>query len=221
MTPKFDQLSHNLSRKASTGVNQCLLSLMKWQNHLSGIQQCGLVGSGSAKVQSILQSWRKAPTRPQEILFFQRKKGQKCWMQQTTKPAQRSGGPMDQAQIPAPGNDFLFPVAVPGQPFPLWFMSPAPAEQTVRGLAQSRDQRHPQHSSSSFFFSSPPIKLCPTNCRGWRITGFNCDKTEGRGKKEEEEQETLGFPRSQTLPQLCPVPVKEEAWEVSDKADMH
>lgn len=63
---------------------------------------------------------------------------------------------MDQAQIPAPGNDLLFPVAVPGQPFPLWFMSPAPAEQTVRGLAQSRDQRHPQHSSSSFFFSSPP-----------------------------------------------------------------
>lgn len=63
---------------------------------------------------------------------------------------------MDQAQIPAPGNDLLFPMASLGQPIPLWLLSPAPAEQTARGLAQSRDQRQPQHSSSSSSFSSSP-----------------------------------------------------------------
>lgn len=39
-------------------------------------------------------------------------------------------------------------------------------------------------------------------------------------KKEEEEQGALEFPHSRPLSQLCLVPVKEEVWEMSGKAEM-
>lgn len=78
-----------------------------WQGSSSVGWQC--------QAQSTLQPLREAPTKPQEILFPKWvKKGQKYWTQQRTKPSQRSGEAMGQAQIPAPGNDLLCPMAVPG-----------------------------------------------------------------------------------------------------------
>lgn len=90
-----------------------------WQ----GSSSVGWSGSCSARVQStgVSPALEGSSHKTPGNTFFQRKKAPKCWMQQTTK-----------------GMTFSSPWQFLGQPFPLWFLSPAPAEQTVRGLAQSR-----------------------------------------------------------------------------------
>lgn len=184
-----------------------------WQ----GSSSVGWLGSCSARVQStgVSPALEGSSHKTPGNTFFQRKKAPKCWMQQTTKPAQRNGGPVDQAQIPAPGNDLLFPMAVPGAAIPP--VVPEPCSSRADSTWAGTEQGDLTGDSHCTLLPPPPphhqipIKLCPTNCGGWKITGFNHDKTERRGQKEEE-QEALGFPRSRPLPQLCPVPVKEEVW---------
>lgn len=184
-----------------------------WQ----GSSSVGWLGSCSGGVQStgVSPALEGSSHKTPGNTFFQRKKAPKCWMQQTTKPAQRNGGPVDQAQIPAPGNDLLFPMAVPGAAIPP--VVPEPCSSRADSTWAGTEQGDLTGDSHCTLLPPPPphhqipIKLCPTNCGGWKITGFNHDKTERRGQKEEE-QEALGFPRSRPLPQLCPVPVKEEVW---------
>lgn len=64
---------------------------------------------------------------------------------------------MDQPQIAAPGNDLLFPMAVPGSAIPPVLPEPQQSRHCMGWhRAGSSDQRQPQNSSSSSSSSSPP-----------------------------------------------------------------
>lgn len=103
---------------------------------------------------------------------------------------------MDQAQIPAPGND-LFPMAVPGSAVPPVAPEPCSSRADSNGWcrAGSSNQRQPRRSSSSSSSSSPPDphQALPYKLQG--LQGHWVQLWQDRAKRKNRRGRGTGVPR--------------------------